>query len=259
MLKDSAGPLLLVVDPDHVGLDAALVTDDTGTQWARTFDLAYRLMFSGGAGTWSVTGWQPGAPMGESTKRLARQRIRAARHKASDKSIPKQKQSEREVAREARKEIANRYSSKRAAEHMLQLLADCGYELRRWQDADRPDRPRLSDEDIEYIAESEHEDWLTRTWTDTSRLLKRVESVSDYSDSGANNYCYRGLLMLEAEAELTCRLRYAANYNRRVARETYPSIAASFGYSIAWFGVRKRSKASNRRCDRIECRCKKAS
>jgi hypothetical protein len=254
----SDGPLILVVDPDEVGLDARLVTDDTGTQWARTFDVTHALMFSGGAGRRSVTAWQPGAPMGESTKELEAQRIRAARSKRSNKHIVKRKELDNEVARQARKEVSNRYSSKRAAERMLRLLAVRGYALRRWEGDGRPDDPRLSAEDIEYIAEAEHENWLTRTWTDTSRLRRRVESVSDYSSSGANKYCYRGLTALESDTDRTDRLRYAANYNRRIASETYPAIAASFGYSIVRFGEPQLPRRPRPRCNRIECPCNKA-
>jgi hypothetical protein len=253
------GPLILVVDPDEVGLDARLVTDDTGTQWARTFDLTHALMFSGGADTRSVTAWQPGAPMGESTKKLEAERIRAARCQVPDKHIVNRKELDNEAARQARKEVANRYSSKRAAERMLRLLADRGYALRHWEGDGRPEDPRLSAEDIECIAEAEHEDWLTRTWTDTSRLRRKVESVSDYSSSGANKYCYRGLLALEPETDRTDRLRYAANYNRRIASETYPAIAASFGYSIVRSGEPQPRKRPKRRCNRIECPCDKAS
>ena len=256
---ESSGPLILVVDPDEVGLDAALVTDDTGTQWARTFDLTYGLMFSRGASTWSVTGWQPGAPMGESTNKLERQRMSAERRKVPSESTPAQRERDRQVAREVRKEISNRYSSKLAAEHMLQLLSERGYELRRWDGDGPPTPPPLSVDDIEYIAEAEHEGWLRRTWTDTSRLRRKVESVSEYSDSGAKDYCYRGLVMLESEADPNMRLRFAANYNRRIASETYPAIAASFGYSIVRLGEPYPGKAPSRRCDRTECPCKKES
>jgi hypothetical protein len=255
----SDGPLILVVDPDEVGLDARLVTDDTGTQWARTFDLTHALMFSGGAGTRSVTAWQPGAPMGESTKKLEAERIRTARFKASAKQIVNRKELDNEAVRQARKEVANRYSSRCAAERMLRLLAERGYALRRWEVDGRPDDPRLSAEDIEYIAEAEHEDWLTRTWTDTSRLRRRVESVSDYSSSGANKYCYRGLVVIESDTDRTDRLRYAANYNRRIASETYPAIAASFGYSIVRFGEPQPPNRPRPRCNRIECPCTEAS
>ncbi|KUI28927.1 hypothetical protein AU196_14575 [Mycobacterium sp. IS-1742] len=237
---------ILVLDPADVGLDATLVTDVTGTQWARTFDLAYQIMFSvGGVGS-PVTGWQPGAPMGESTRGLERERIRAARRCNG---------SAEDAARSARREIASRYSSKRAAEVMLEVLADRGFELRRALDTNAIEAPPLTSEDIEYIAESEHHDWLTRTWTDTSRWPARVERVITYSTSRANQYCYRGLVALEASGETPVRLRKAADYNRRIATETYPAIAASFGYAIVRTSAPESDRHREFACAIQNCPC----
>ena len=238
-------PPLVVVDPDEVGLDAALITDDTGTQWARTFDLTYGLMFSDG--TWSVTGWLPGARMGDSTKHAEREAMVAALRNGSDPAA---------AAHKARKTIAARYSNKLAVANMLAVLAERGFELRRQGAEVRPAAPDFSAEDIEYIAEEEHEDWLRRRWTDTSRRRPRTMLVSDFSSSHANNHCYGGLVALESGTDDSTRnLRYAANYNRRIATETYPAIAASFGYSIVRFDDAKpiRHRA---RCDRPECACR---
>jgi hypothetical protein len=238
-------PPLVVVDPDDVGLDAALVTDDTGTQWARTFDLTYGLMFANG--TWSVTGWLPGAPMGDSTKHAEREARAVALSSGADPAA---------AARKVHKTIAARYSNKLAVAHMLAVLAARGFELRRQGAEVRPAAPDFSAEDVEYIAEEEHTDWLQRRWTDTSRRRPRTTLVSSYSSSHANQHCYRGLVALESSTDDSTRnLRYAASYNRRIATETYPAIAASFGYSIVRFDdagpVRR-----DRRCDKPACACR---
>lgn len=247
-------PPLLVVDPNEVGLDAALVTDDTGTQWARTFDMTYGLMFSNGE--YAVTGWQPGAPMGETTKRVEADAINAERAKPATPGGPAWPERKRTAAFKARKTIGNRYSSKYAVEHMLKLLTDCGYELRRVHAGDEPPDPQLGSRGlVEYIAEQEHHHWLRRTWNDTSRIKVRVESVCSYSGSQANEFCYRGLVELEGRPDTPGRLRYAANYNRRIATETYPAIAASFGYAIVKFGDTDRIAAEISPCDRPECPC----
>lgn len=265
---DESRPPILVVDPADVGVDATLITDDTGTQWARTFDLTYNLMFSDGG--CSVTGWQPGAPMGESTKRLergARKRANSElkiRKRGENDSAPSLKEKPQpDPAREgwkARKEIANRYSSRRAVEHMLELLGNCGFQLQRHDSSDAPPKPPLTDEHIEYIAESEHEDWLVRRWPDTIRRLRRprMDSVSRYSGSGANKYCYQGLkTLIDSDKDISVELRYAANYNRRIATETYPAIAASFGYAIVKSGSLKFPYVDRAECKKPGCPCPK--
>jgi hypothetical protein len=253
-----SNPLTLVVDPEEVGLDARLVIDDTSTQWARTFDLNHALMFSGGRSAHVVTGWQTGAAMGESTKQLEERRSSEATPGAVGSHSENRRDLANDAVRQARREIANRYSSKRAADRMLRMLSDRGYALQRWEGEEPPNPPQFSAEDVEYIAESEHEDWLVRTWTDTSRWRKKVESVSGYSDSGANKYCYRGLRRLESAANQPDAIRFAANYNRRIASETYPAIAASFGYAIVRYS-HPRSTKHVPQCGRLDCPCKQDS
>jgi len=244
-------PLMLVVDPEKVGLDAGLVTDDTGTQWARTFDVTYGLMYSNG--NFSVTGWQPNAPMGDSTTQYVAAALGALGKGAS-------RDERTAAARKARKEISNRYSSKLAVEHMLRLLTQLGYQLQ-YCDG-RPPVVEFTTEEIEFIAEHEHHNWLQRTWYDTSRRWPRrpkLEHIVEYSRSGASKYCYQGLKELENIEPLPEGVdepgRYLANYNRRIAMETYPAIAASFGYAIVKSGARAAAADKPKPCRRPECGC----
>jgi len=212
-------PTLLAVDREAVGLDANLVTDDTGTQWARTFDLTYGLMFS--TGEYPVTGWQPGAAMGDSASQAVKQAIAAG-----------------EPAERVLKSITSRSSSKDAVHHMLKQLTERGFELRTHQvtDAPPPEPDMDPRTDVEYIAAHEHDDWMGRTWLDTSRRRSsQMHSVIAYSGSGAAEHCYLGLVALENTSETLDEPRQAAlsaDYNRRIATQTYPAIAASFGYRI---------------------------
>lgn len=258
---DALDRVLLVVDPDEIGLDAALITDDTGTQWARTFDLAYKLMFNDG---WSETAWQPGAPMGESTRKEVNAAVQQA---LSPKSIAAAENAAQEAgekwdeaawrssalaaaARKARKAIGNRYSSRYAVADMLTVLSRCGFQLERHESTTPPEAPRLTRNLVAYIAQHEHHSWLERTWYDTSgHAWQKAEqiSISALSSVRAHHYCYAGLVALEtpsgweraqelaaqqgAEA-LDPKLVRTADYNRRIATETYPAIAASFGYSV---------------------------
>lgn len=257
-------PVYLVVDPEKEGLDAGLVTDDTGTQWARTFNLTYELMWSGGK--YPVVGWQPGAPMGAATRSEENKHIALQREK-NGKLSPKQKD---DAAARARKEIGNRYSSKKAAENMLRFLADRGFELRRPLAGEEMRYAELGKDDVEFIADAEHTDWLTRTWVDTSRTPNREITISDYSSAKLNRFCYQGLTQFEKYPELlkleqykadSDALRFAANYNRRIVQETYPAIAASFGYSIvAADGPPPQTLGSgdsgDKTCERSTCPCR---
>jgi hypothetical protein len=266
---------LVVVDPEGVGLDAALVTDDVGTQWARTFDLSYNLMYFDGG--WSVTAWQPGQPMGESTRMLERLEKRNPRMpwslatwvRREERRTRKHELQKR--ALNARKPIANRYSSARAVEHMLTQLADRGLVLKHHKDYGKPcdSRPLLTlFENL--IAQLEHENWTTRPWWDTSRFWAPEHSVRETSNSRAYLFNFAELEDLgkqlcsgddgqkraasalirkrleqdkllpgkdranldETVKSVAKALRFAANYNRRIATEAYPAIAASMGYEI---------------------------
>ena len=278
------------MDPAETGLDAALVTDDTGTQWARTFSLTHTLMFSDG--TWSVVGWQPGAPMGDSTRQVLEQvrraslapgRIAAAKAKAASQGRPWDENTWRTgLLRAAKKKIGDRYSSKQAVDHMLTLLTECGFELHRHDGADPPPAPAMTTECQKYIAAEEHQDWLNRSWTDSSRYpwpqrppWRAPEEIrlAGFSGVAANEFCYAGLVALENDggwnaaqrsAERMARtlhpnLRKAARYNRRIATETYPAIAASFGYAIVEAGESSGTAPVTGRqpCDRPLCPCGK--
>ncbi|BBZ65897.1 hypothetical protein MINS_13260 [Mycolicibacterium insubricum] len=287
--EETLQDLLLVVDPAETGLDAALVTDDTGTQWARTFSLTHTLMFSNG--TWSVVGWQPGAPMGESTQQQVEEarrasldpgRIQAAKAKTVSQGRAWDETAWREsLLREAKKKIGDRYSSKLAVDHMLTLLAECGFELQRHDGVGAPPGPAMPEDCQKYIAWQEHQDWLDRTWTDSSRYpwtqkppWRAPEEVrlATFSGVAANEFCYAGLVALENDdgwntaqhtaqrlgRTLNPNLRKAARYNRRIATETYPAIAASFGYAIVPAGTAARTAPEFRpeRCGRPLCPCR---
>jgi hypothetical protein len=224
-------PRVLVVDGRHVGLDAGLVTDDEGTQWARTFDLTYALMYSDGG--YSVTGWQPGAPMGESVREVLAESEEAARAQGVWRA-----ETFEMMRNKALKRISDRYSSMSAVENMLRLLDERGYELVRCERDSQGAEVELTLQDVEYVAANEHEDWRTkRTWCARTSVLpgRRYQEylVAKFSSSGANDYCFQALSELRDRKNVPDeRLRFAAEYNRRIARETYPAIAAAFGYRI---------------------------
>lgn len=223
-------PSVIVVDGRRVGFDAGLVTDDEGTQWARTFDLTYALMYSDGG--YAVTGWQPGAPMGESVRRVRAE----ARSSARDAGIWNGRSIEgRERA--ALKRISDRYSSMHAVSNMLHLLDSRGYLLMRNGGDDDQAACEIDRDDVEFLAAKEHEHWRTerKWWGRTSCFPPKCEQfdASTFSSSGANEYCFWGLTQSQYwEQERVGRLRFAADYNRRIIRETYPAIAAAFGYRI---------------------------
>ncbi|MFT4127133.1 MAG: hypothetical protein QM662_13010 [Gordonia sp. (in: high G+C Gram-positive bacteria)] len=267
-LGDSAGPAdaVIVVDPDVVGFDAALVTDDVGTQWARMFDLTYNMLFY--TGGWAVTGWLPGEPMADEARDVA---ARARRHATRIQRITARQQAivdggatrasgrsapggasprggtqhpisvnqpsdpvEKAVFTEM-KQITNRYSSEAAVHHMLYLLGETGYELRKREPSAEP--LNLAEGVGEYIARMEHHHWFWRRWRRPRYFWQRGElhRVSSYSGTGANYYCFDGLRELSKDEygeTADSGLRGALKYNLMIPTLAYPAIAATWGYRI---------------------------
>ncbi|MXP20204.1 hypothetical protein GIY30_02310 [Gordonia sp. HNM0687] len=257
------------VDPDEIGLDAHLVTDDIRLQWARLFNQTYEFMF---AEDRAIKGWLPGEPLASETKTVERA---AARKELAEwwGEIPAEPRNLvgagtriKTSRRNARKRISNWYSSESAVKNMLTFLDDEGWELRRFEGPGAPDDPNFPDAMVERIAAREHADWRRRWWPDDSRrrrpryqrpvlddgtlgkrrlrVERKIERCATYSGSGADVLTFDELSNLSgdyvdgATSQRPAQNRRTANYNRRIVRETYPAIAACFGYQI----VRKPEK-----------------
>lgn len=253
----------VVVDPVAVGLDARLVVDAITLQWARMFAQTYEFMF---AGDWSIIGWRPGSPLGDGVSEAENDAAAAAYAAAREKDLsPEDAARKAATAREkARKAVNNRYSSHTAVQNMLAFLDDAGYELVR-SDRDLlnpPVAPQLTKHEVETIAGKEHDDWRgEREWIDRSapgsrlsRLLRAganhesQQVTAEFSTSGVRYFTLGELTAgydeiqqlirervpagVEITDEQIDRFPVAANYNRRIVTETYPAIAATFGYSI---------------------------
>ncbi|MFT3660689.1 MAG: hypothetical protein QM809_04650 [Gordonia sp. (in: high G+C Gram-positive bacteria)] len=137
-----------------------------------------------------------------------------------------------------------------------------GYELVRVAaDLPRPPvAPCLSDDDVVKIAGLEHDDWRRREWLERRPLpgirrwltpdkSKKVAwRTADFSASGVRDFTLaelerspeeiyrlaaeRGIVVDDDFKRLVADFPRAANYNRRIVTETYPAIAAAFGYAI---------------------------
>ncbi|MFW0874792.1 hypothetical protein [Rhodococcoides corynebacterioides] len=246
---------LVVADPADIGLDAALVVDDENMQWARVFDQTYQFMW---AGDFAVTGWEPGAPLGDTVRQeIARVTAKAkltARQDGSGVDLTA-------VRRKAIKSISDRYSSAFAAANLPTFLGRNGYRLVKLPPnvSVPPPAPIMTTEQVDNIAEMEHNDWRNRKWVDRSaRSWGRRHAVNqmacaEFSSSRAANFNWSRLLSLGSEPNDrlvgTARdlgvpdpekwpdaIRSMPDYNRRIVTETYPALAATFGYALVQMG-----------------------
>ena len=230
--RAGSGPgTVLVVDPDRVGLDASLVVDDVRLQWARVFDQTYRLMF---AADRAIDWWLPGAPLGHAT---------AAAEAAAVAALPAGSRTNdaREEARfRARKAISDRLSSEAAVRNMIRFLQGKEWKLVRYEGSTLPPRPDIDDAVVGDIAKLEHEDWCKREWTDTSprRFIRlprnKLHTCAEFSRKKLGGYTWEGLLAQKENpnTEIAAEFAVTVNYNKRIVTETYPAIAARFGYQI---------------------------
>ena len=226
------GGQVLIVDPNLVGLDSHLVTDDIRLQWARLFDQTYRFMF---AGNYTINGWLPGAPLGSRTAEAEAQAV---------ERLPESKRTRDGVAearREARKSISDRHSSEAAVRNMIVFVNSADFCVLRHDGDTAPEPPRFDETVIAGIAKKEHQDWCKRTWRDTSprRGLLPARSHTYYCSEGSKQqlglYSFEQLEEISQDSsdpERAREFRVIVEYNRRIATETYPAIAAHFGYRI---------------------------
>lgn len=223
---------ILVVDPDRVGLDANLVIDDVRLQWARVFDQTHSFMFAGG---YAIGGWLPGDPLGSRTAEAE-----TAAVEKMDPESRADKNAVRTTIDIARKRISNRHSSELAVQHMIVQLQLRGMAVVRHDGPDAPALPILDKDTVSTIARNEHEDWRTRTWADTSPRRgfrpprSKQRDCAYYSAQKLGDYSWDDLLAKSADADpsVAGRFRVVVNYNTRIVTETYPAIAARFGYRI---------------------------
>ena len=223
----------LVVDPSRVGLDANLVADDVRLQWARVFDQTYRFMF---AGDYAIDGWLPGAPLGSGT---------AAAEATAIAAIPANERTPDAIARErrkARKQISDRHSSEAAVQNMIRYLQIKGWAVIRYDGDQAPPEPLISDDDVGAIAEMEHESWRKRGWWDTSPergiLWRRnkYRNCAYYSNKKLGEFSWDRLVeKAESDDPPTANeFTRTVKYNKRIVTETYPAIAARFGYRLVY-------------------------
>ena len=144
-----------------------------------------------------------------------------------------------------------------AVSNMLHLLDSRGYLLMRNDGDDDQASCEIDRDDVEFLAAKEHEHWRTerKWWGRTSCFPPKYVQfdASTFSSSGANEYCFWGLTQSRYwDHERAGRLRFAADYNRRIIRETYPAIAAAFGYHIVrkpnWHSAAVQSPQPCRKC-----------
>lgn len=109
--------------------------------------------------------------------------------------------------------LRNEQSSLAGSAHMLRLLHEYGWHLVRTDDA--PRRPGFDVETVEAMARAEHESWRERMWKDP--------------DDGARKRVADGR---DADVDFDDLDPDTKTYNRRVPVETFPAVAASFGYEI---------------------------
>ena len=253
---------VIVVDPVAVGLDARLVVDDVNLQWARMFAQTYDFMFAFGD---AIQSWEPGAPLADQVQAEQDKAEREAIHNPPEDLKDKPEADRIRLARNrARKMISNRYSNRLAVKHMITQLTPA-YRVVKLPRGHPTCPVAPVFHTAEQMAEAEHNDWATRTWQDRSprrrtiRQHLRREPLSDRTihcseDSGtvANEFTFtqlsdppqeilktvHGILRSRDsthqadDAKLRTRLAAAAEYNRRIITETYPAIAAAFGYAI---------------------------
>ncbi|MFC0316059.1 hypothetical protein ACFQNE_11585 [Gordonia phosphorivorans] len=251
--------VITYIDPDQTGLDAHLVTDDVRLQSARLFHQTYEFMFASGE---PVGSWLPGEPLASQTKaeeRAAARRALTEWWATRDRTGIRAAASSIETARQkVRKRINNWYSSERAARNMLEFLKAAGWELRRFEREGAPAQPAFPGATVNDIAEREHDNWRERCWHDTSRRRRfrvqrtvgseatsgasslqfdhKLHRCADYSSSGADALTFKLLNRLTGDymkaAPKAAENRRTVEYNRRIVTETYPAIAAYFGYVI---------------------------
>ncbi|MFI8774640.1 hypothetical protein ACIGKQ_21110 [Gordonia sp. NPDC062954] len=230
----------LAVDPDLTGLNVHLVNDDVRLQWARVFNQTYEFMF---AGDYAINGWLPGAPLGSATK------IEEARAAATVRARGGSAEEMKEARTNAQRRISNRLSSELAAKAMIEFLKP-NWQLVRYDGAtsdDPPPAPGFDSDLINRIAALEHNDWCKRRWYDTSRRGWRrgptEMSCCAHSRLKLGKHTFAELedetkkpehqeKLPEKSYSRADELRVAINYNRRIVSETYPAIAACFGYQI---------------------------
>lgn len=246
---DSGGSQVVVVDPMEVGLDARLVVDDINLQWARMFAQTYEFIFSG---SHPIVAWEPGAPLGDAV--YAEEQRLIAENLAElplNASADERQHATEQAIRKARKNISDRYSNRYAVKHMLELLQSDFDIVRLSRDEQRcPVSPHIPPETVTTMATAEHKHWLLRTWKDRSvrprslrqRLMRHTIELEtfeccSFANSGAQNFTFEELEDPDQagrtiDTATRRRLQSAAEYNRRIVTETYPAIAARFGYAI---------------------------
>ncbi|MCA9834312.1 MAG: hypothetical protein KC435_10215 [Thermomicrobiales bacterium] len=262
----------IAVDPLEVGLDANLIVDAITLQWARMFAQTHDFMYAGAqqdpvdSTNRSIIAWEPGADLADRVIEMQNAAIRSANETSDSKQWS---DSTKRDIREARKKISDRYSSQAAVKNMLRFLNDHGYELVRCErkSTSPPVAPYFAVDTIAAIANAEHDDWRHRVWfypAGRRALLLRIfkpqpdpigEKIAGLSASGVRHFSMEELesapdnvekcIARIAESDKYCALYpdmiepdnikkfpQVANYNRRIVTETYPAIAAAYGYAI---------------------------
>lgn len=254
-------PLTLLVDAPRIGLDAHLVEDDISLQWARAFHNAYNLMF---AAAWTQVPWEPGAALASDlTPKATYDERKAVAHRYSSLEAVRNMfrflvdldgagELRRITIADDQQASAGRESQSPFTEAEIDQIARAEHDS--WRARTWPGVPTGISR-IPLLRRSKrwaHDAPLVREFSGSGVSCVRSEVLQFLGEGGDPGAIEAGAVWTEDDVDGVAQLRELLaekiaqgripdeaselrrlwNYNRRIVTETYPAIAAMFGYEI---------------------------